>query len=44
MIKKTKAETLNIDLNDLDNEFISRLTILKLNDKYDEFIEAIEEM
>ena len=44
MMKKTKAETLNIDLNDLDNEFISRLTILKLNDKYDEFIEAIEEM
>ena len=44
MIKKTNAETLNIDLNDLDNEFISRLTILKLNDKYDEFIEAIEEM
>ena len=44
MIKKTKAETLNIDLNDLDNEFISRLTILKLNDKYDEFIETIEEM
>ena len=44
MIKKTNAETLNINLNDLDNEFISRLTILKLNDKYDEFIEAIEEM
>ena len=44
MIKKTNAETLNIDLNDLDNEFISKLTILKLNDKYDEFIEAIEEM
>ena len=44
MIKKTNAETLNIDLNNLDNEFISRLIILKLNDKYDEFIEAIEEM
>lgn len=44
MIKKTNAETLSIDLNNLDNEFISRLTILKLNDKYDEFIEAIEEM
>ena len=44
MIKKTNAETLNINLNDLDNEFISRLIILKLNDKYDEFIEAIEEM
>ena len=44
MIKKTEAETLNIDLDDLDNEFVSRLTILKLNDKYDEFIEAIEEM
>ena len=43
-IKQTSIESLNIDSRDLDNEFTSRLTLLKLIGKYDEFIEAIEEM
>lgn len=41
-IKQTSIESLNIDSHDLDNEFTSRLTLLKLIGKYDAFIEAIE--
>ena len=41
-IKQTSIESLNIDSQDLDNEFTSRLTLLKLIGKYDAFIEAIE--
>ena len=41
-IKQTSIESLNIDSQDLDNEFTSRLTLLKLIGKYDDFIKAIE--
>ena len=41
-IKQTSIESLNIDSRDLDNEFTSRLTLLKLIGKYDAFINAIE--
>ena len=41
-IKQTSIESLNIDSQDLDNEFASRLTLLKLIGKYDAFINAIE--
>ena len=41
-IKQTSIESLNIDSHDLDNEFTSRLTLLKLIGKYDDFIKAIE--
>ena len=41
-IKQTSVESLNIDSRDLDNEFTSRLTLLKLIGKYDDFIKAIE--
>lgn len=41
-IKQTSIESLNIDSHDLDNEFTSRLTLLKLIGKYDAFINAIE--
>ena len=41
-IKQTSIESLNIDSRDLDNEFTSRLTLLKLIGKYDDFIKAIE--
>ena len=41
-IKQTSIESLNIDSQDLDNEFTSRLTLLKLTGKYDDFIKAIE--
>ena len=41
-IKQTSIESLNIDSQDLDNEFTSRLTLLKLIGKYDNFIKAIE--
>ena len=41
-IKQTSIESLNIDSRDLDNEFTSRLTLLKLIGKYDDFIKTIE--
>ena len=41
-IKQTSIESLNIDSHDLNNEFTSRLTLLKLIGKYDDFIKAIE--
>ena len=41
-IKQTSIESLNIDSQDLDNEFTSRLTLLKLIGKYDDFIKTIE--
>ena len=39
--KPTTIKSLEININDLDNEFISRLTALKLSDKLGEFMKIV---